>query len=107
MRSHHVGNRLSFRDIALRFYACLTPDSSLEAWHIFFINRNSSDLMQNPNKKIGNPSHEVRLPQDLKRGELKRKGACLRKIRMFCKGQKNKAFLNRGHSRVSFAHCLL
>ena len=49
---------------------------------IFFIlvNRNSSDLMGNPSEKTGNPTQEFGLPQALKRGELKRKGARLRKI---------------------------
>ena len=96
MRSHHVGNRLSFRDLALRFYAGLTPDSSPEAWHIFYfyflVNRNSSDLMGNPSEKTGNPSEEFGLPQALKRGELKRKGARLRKIGMFLQGMEEKAF---------------
>ena len=92
MRSHHVGNRLSFRDLALIFYAGLTPDSSLEAWHIFLINRNSSDLMGNPSEKTGNPSQEFGLPQALKRGEFKRKGARLRKIGMFLQGMEEKSF---------------
>ena len=60
------------------------------------VNRNNTDLMGNPSKKTGNPSHEFGLPQALKRGELKRKGTRLRKIgRCFCKGWKKKLFEQR------------